>query len=74
MAFSADLPFFFILIEHKKEVFYNRDGEALEQVAQRGVRCPVLGSIQGWARSGSEQPDLAVGVPVHSKRVGLQGL
>jgi len=74
MAFSADLPFFFILIEHKKEVFYNRDGEALEQVAQRGVRCPVLGSIQGWARSGSEQPDLAVGIPAFCIGVGVDDL
>ena len=49
----------------KEEVFYNEGGEALGQVAQRGGRYLVPGDIQGEAGPGSEQPDLAVDVPVH---------
>ena len=49
-------------------------GEALEQVAQRGGGCPIHGDIQGQDGWGSEQPDLAGGVPVHCKGVGLDEL
>ena len=41
------------------------------QVAQRGGGCPVLGDFQGQAELGSEQPGLAVCVPVHCRGVGL---
>jgi len=41
------------------------------QRAQRGGGYPVPGAIQGQARRGSEQPDLAVGVPVHCRGIGL---
>ena len=54
--------------------FYSKGGETLEQVALRGGGCPVPGDVQGQAGQGSEQPDLAVGVPVHSMRVGPDGL
>ena len=54
--------------------FYNKDGEALEQVSQRCDGYSVLGDIQGQAGPGSEQSDLAVGVPVHCRKVGLDGL
>jgi len=54
--------------------FYNNGGEALEQIAQRGGGCPLLGDIQGQTGQGSEQPDLAVDVPVHCRGVGLDGL
>ena len=37
--------------------FYTKGGKALEQVAQRGGGCPVLGDIQYQAGQGSEQPD-----------------
>jgi len=47
------------------------DREKLEQVAQRGGGCPTPGDIQGQAGWGSEQLDLAVGVPVHCREVGL---
>ena len=50
----------------------NKGGEALEQVAQRGGRCPVPGAIQGQAGWCSEQPDLAVNTPVHFRGVGLR--
>lgn len=41
-----------------RNFFYNDHGETLEQVAQRGGRCPSLGNIQGQTRQGSEKPDL----------------
>jgi len=48
----------------------DKDGEALEQIDQRGGGCSIPGDIQGQAGQGSEQPDLAVGVPVHCRGVG----
>ena len=54
--------FFFLNVKHS---------EALEQVSQRDGGCPVLGDIQDQAGPGSEQPDLAVHVPVHCRKVGL---
>ena len=44
--------------------------EALAQIAQRGGECPLPGDTQGQPGRGSEQPDQAVGVPVHCKGVG----
>jgi len=46
------------------------------QVSQRGDGYPVPGDIKGQVVQGSEQPDLAILVPVHCMRVGpddLQG-
>ena len=34
---------------YKEEIFYNKGGEALAQIEQRGSGCPVLGDIQGQA-------------------------
>ena len=59
---------------HEEEVFYNQGGEALEQAAQRGGGCLVLGDIQGQAGPDSWQLDLAVGVPVHCQEVGRDDL
>ena len=56
----------------KKKVFYTEGGEALEQVAQRGDGCPVIPG--GQSGRCSEQPDPAVGVPVHCRGVGLDNL
>ena len=53
--------------------FYNMDGEAMGQVAQRGGGCPIPGDIQDQAGQGSEQPDLGVDVSVHCRGVGLDG-
>ena len=50
------------------------NGGALRQVAQRGGGCPIPGDTQGQAGWGSEQPDVAVGVPVHCREVGLDVL
>jgi len=43
------------------------------QVAPRAGARPIPGDIKGHAGWGSEQPDVAVYVPVHCK-VGLDGL
>jgi len=43
------------------------------QVAQTGGGSPVIGNTQGQAGRGSEQPDVAVGVPVHCRAVGPDG-
>jgi len=39
----------------------------LEQVAQRGCGCPLLGSIQGQAGWGFELPGLEGGVPAYDR-------
>ncbi|KAK4818784.1 LOW QUALITY PROTEIN: hypothetical protein QYF61_019130 [Mycteria americana] len=52
---------------HKEEIFHNEGGEMLEQVAQRGGRCPMPGNIQGQVGWGSEQPDLVEDVPTHCR-------
>ena len=39
----------------------------LAQVAQRGGRCPIPGTIQGQVGRGSEQPDLVEDVPAHGR-------
>ena len=36
--------------------------------------CPIPGGLQGQAGQGSEQPDLAVGAPVHCRGVGLNDI
>ena len=48
--------------------------EALGWDAQRGGGCPIPGDTQEQAGWGSEQPDVAVGVPVHRRGVGLGDL
>ena len=48
------------MIGYKEKAFYNKSGEAVEHVAQRGGGCPIPGNIQGQAGLGTEQPDLAV--------------
>ena len=53
---------------------YGEGGETLEQVAQRGGRCPIPGKIQGQVGWGSEQPDLVEDVPAHCRGVRLDDL
>ena len=43
---------------YKEKVFYDKGGEALKQVAQRGGGCPVPADTQGHAAGGSEHTDL----------------
>jgi len=41
-------------LDIKEETLYNEGAETLDEVAQRGGRCPILGSVQGqagWALS-----------------------
>jgi len=40
----------------------------------RGGGCPITGDAQGLAGQGSEQPDVAVGVPAHCRGLGLDDL
>ena len=63
-----------IQTEYKEKVFYNKGTEALVQVAQREGGDLVPGDTQGWEGQGSEQPHVAVGVPVPFRGVGLDGL
>jgi len=55
---------------YKKDIFYNEGGEALEQIAQRGGRCPIAGNIQCQVGLGFEHPDLVEDVPAHGRGVG----
>jgi len=57
--------------QYKEEIFYPEGSETLEQVAQRGGRCPIPGNLQGKVGRGSEQPDLAEDVPGHCRWVEL---
>jgi len=63
-----------IQARYKEEILYCETGEALEQVAQRGGRCPIPGNIQGQAGRGSEQPGLGEDVPAHCRGVGLDDI
>ena len=62
------------MTRYKEEIFDSEGGETLAQVAQRGGRCPISGSIQGQVGRGSEHPGLVEGVPAHCRGVGLDGL
>ena len=61
-------------LDRRKELFYNEGGETLEEVAKRGDRCPIPGSVQGQVRWGSEQPDLAEHVLAHCRVLALDDL
>ena len=39
-------------LDMRKKFFYHESGETLEQVAQRGGRCPITGSVQGQVGQG----------------------
>ena len=56
----------------KEEILDCEGGEALEQVAQRGCRCPISGSVQGQVGWGFEQPGLVEGVPAHGRGGGTR--
>ena len=51
-------------LDIRKNFFYNEGGETLEQVAQRGGRCPIPGNIVGQVGRGS---DLVEDVPAHCR-------
>lgn len=54
--------------------FYNRGSKVLAQDAQKDGGCHVSGDIQNQSGWGFEQPDVALGIPVHCRGVGLDGL
>jgi len=57
-----------------EKVYYSVSGEALKNVAQRCGGSAVPAGIEGHVGRGSEHPDLAVGVPVLCRGVGLHDL
>jgi len=61
-------------MRYKKEILYCEGGEALEQVAQRGGKCPSPGNVQGQAGWGSEKFDLVEDVPAHCRGIELDDL
>ena len=58
-----------VQVRYQEEVFHTEGGDTLEQVAQGGCGCTILGGIQGQAGCGSGQPGLVVGAPAHSRGV-----
>lgn len=58
----------------RKKVLLIKGREALKWVALRGSRCLISGGIHGQFGPDSEQPDLAVHVPVLFRGVGLDNL
>jgi len=61
-------------LDIRKRFFNNKCSEILEEIAQRGGRCPATANILGQAGRGSEQPDLPESVPAHCREVGLDDL
>jgi len=55
-------------------MFYTEGGETLDQVAQRGGRCPIPGNIQGQVGRGSEQLDLVEEVADQCRCTRLDGV
>jgi len=55
-------------------MFYDKGGETLEQVAQRGSGGPIPGNIQGQVGWHSEKSDLVEDIPAHCRGVGLGDL
>ena len=59
---------------YKEEIFYDEGGETLEQVVQRGGRCPIPGNTKAHVGGGSEQPDWVEDGPGHCRVLGLDDL
>jgi len=53
---------------------YHEGGEALEQVAQRSFRFPIIGSVQGHVGLAFERVDLVNDVPAHGRGLGVHDL
>lgn len=58
----------------KEEIFYSEDGKTLEQLAQRGGRCHIPGSVQGQVGQDSEQCGPVEDACAHCKGIGLDYL
>jgi len=61
-------------LDIRKKLFYDEDSETLDQVTQRGGRCPISGNFQSQVGRGFQQPDLMEVVPAHCRAVGLDDL
>jgi len=59
---------------YREELVYAEGGETLAQVAQRGGRCPIPGTIPGQVGWGSEHPDLVGDVPAHGRGLDWMAL
>ena len=55
------------MLDIRKKFFQSEGDGTLEQVAQGGCGCPILGGMQGQAGCGSGQPGLVAGDPAHSR-------
>jgi len=62
------LSYIYLLHETNRVIF---GGDALEQVAQRGLGYPIHGGILGQAGCGSGQRSLVVGDPAHNRGLKL---
>jgi len=58
------------LIGYKEDIFYNKSGDTLAQVAQSSTGGPITRNIQGQVGWGSEQPHLVKDVPAHCGGLG----
>lgn len=61
-------------LDVRKKFFFNRGSKALEQVSKRGGGCLAPADIQCQVGWGSDQPDVAIDVPVYCRGVGLHHL
>lgn len=55
---------------YKEEIFHDEGGKILQQVAQRGGKCPIPGNIQDQLGQDSEQHDKVDHVPTHFSGAG----
>ena len=51
-------------------MLYCESGEVLEQAAQRGCRCPILGGVQSRVGWGPGQPGLVLNVEIGGPACG----
>lgn len=57
-------------LDMSKNLFYNKGDEVLEEVAERGGKCPISRNVPGQIGWGSELPDLFEDVAVYFGGVG----
>lgn len=51
-------------------ILWCEGGETLEQLAQRGCECPLLGNVQSQVGWNFEQPGLVERTPTHDRALG----
>lgn len=55
---------------YKEEIFHDKSGKILQQVAQRRGKCPIPVNIQDQLRQSSEQHDKVEDAPAHLRGIG----